>query len=71
MTDEFESLRDDPDLQTERGPGGTLVFVDGGQYCVIGPDFVSMEETDGYGVGATRQEAFANYAVKRKPGCDR
>ena len=65
MTPEFESLKNDPDLQAEPGPGGTLIFLDGDQYCVIGPDFVSMEESDSYAFGASRQEAIANYAVKR------
>lgn len=64
MTPEFEMLRDDPDLQSERGPGGTLVFVDGGQFCVVGPEFVSVEESDCYAFGATREEAIANYAMK-------
>ena len=46
MTPEFEALRHDPDLQAEPGPGGTLVFLDGDQYCCIGPEFVSMEESE-------------------------
>jgi hypothetical protein len=37
MTQEFQMLAEDPDLEAERGPGGTLIFVDGGQYCVVGP----------------------------------
>ncbi|MBP6004501.1 MAG: hypothetical protein KA746_13795 [Pyrinomonadaceae bacterium] len=65
MTPEFETLRDDPDVQSERGPGGTLVFLDGEQYCVVGPDFISVEESDCYAFGATREEAFANYAMKK------
>lgn len=64
MTTEFELLKNDPDLQSERGPEGTLIFLDGDQYCVIGPDFVSMEESDCYAFGATRQQAIANYALK-------
>ena len=64
MTTEFETLRDDPDIEAERGPGGTLIFLDGDQYCVIGPEFVSMEESDCYAFGATREEAITNYAMK-------
>ena len=64
MTLEFELLREDPDLESEPGPGGTLIFLDGGQYCVIGPAFVSMEESDCYAFGATREEAIANYAAR-------
>jgi len=70
VTQEFERLRDDPDLQAERGPGGTLVFLDGEQYCVVGPDFVSTEESDCYAFGSTRQEAIANYAARfGRQGC--
>ncbi|MBX3268234.1 MAG: hypothetical protein KF831_16160 [Acidobacteria bacterium] len=64
MTPEFQMMLRDPDLQSESGPGGTLIFQDGGQYCVIGPEFVSMEESDCYAFGATRVEALANYAAK-------
>jgi hypothetical protein len=64
MTTEFEQLKSDPDLQAERGPGDTLIFLDGGQYCVIGPDFVSAEESDCYAFGATREEALANYSLR-------
>ena len=64
MTPEFESLKNDPDLQSERGPGGTLIFLDGDQYCVVGPDFVSTEESDCYAFGATREVAIANYAAR-------
>ena len=64
MTPEFELLKNDPDLESTPGPRGTLVFVDGGQFCIIGPDFVSMEETDCYAFGATREQAISNYAVK-------
>lgn len=70
MTSEFEMLKNDPDLEAERGPGGTLIFLDGDQYCVVGPEFVSIEESDFYAFGATREEAIANYALKkggRKP----
>lgn len=66
MTEEFEFLKNDPDLQAERGPGGTLIFLDGDQYCVVGPDFVSIEESDCYAFGSTRKEAIANYAFKIK-----
>jgi hypothetical protein len=65
-TEEFELLRNDPDLQAERGPGGTLVFLDGDGYCVVGPGFVSTEESDCYAFGETREQAIANYATRMK-----
>jgi hypothetical protein len=65
MTPEFEALKNDPDLQTEPGPGGTLIFSDGDQFCCIGRDFVSIEESDCYAFGATREEATANFGLKR------
>ena len=65
MTPEFELLKYDPDLESEPGPGGTLIFIDGDQYCVVGPEFVSMEESDCYAFGATRAEAIANYAARQ------
>ncbi len=64
MTTEFEMLKTDPDLQAMRGPGGTLIFLDGDEYCVVGPEFVSMEASDCYAFGATREQAIANYAMK-------
>ena len=64
MTAEFEMMKNDPDLEATSGPGGTLVFLDSAQYCVVGPDFVSIEESDCYAFGATRDEAIANYATK-------
>ena len=64
MTDEFKRLMNDPDLERSTGPRGTLVFRDGDQFCVVGPDFVSMEESDDYAFGATRDDAIANYARK-------
>ena len=64
-TEEFELLKNDPDLQCESGPGGTLIFLDGDSYCVIGPQFVSMEESECYAFGVTREQALANYARKR------
>lgn len=63
MTPEFEALKTDPDLQSEPGPGGTLIFLDGDQYCCVGPDFISTEESDCYAFGATRVEAAVNYAL--------
>ncbi len=57
-------LMNDPDVQSERGPGGTLILLDGDQYCVIGPDFVSMEESNCYAFGETKEQAIANYAAK-------
>ena len=64
MTDEFNALKNDPDLEKSFGPGGTLIFLDGSQYCVVGQEFVSMEESDCYAFGATKEEALANYARK-------
>ena len=64
MTPEFEQLLHDPDLQAQRGPGGTLIFQDGDGYCVVGPEFVSVEESDHYAHGETREQAIANYAAK-------
>jgi hypothetical protein len=64
MTPEFEQLKNDPDMEAELGPGGTLIFQDGGGYCVIGPEFVSVEESDCYAYGETRERAIANYAAK-------
>jgi hypothetical protein len=64
MTTEFELMMHDPDLEATRGPGGTLVVMDGEQYCVVGPEFVSTEESECYAFGSTREEAIANYALK-------
>ena len=64
MTPEFEQLKNDPDLQAETGPGGTLIVLDGDSYCVIGPTFVSIEESDCYAFGDTRDQAIANYDAK-------
>lgn len=64
MTEEFELLKNDPDLEAESGPGGTLIFRDGGQFCVVGQEFVSIEESECYAFGTTREEAVANYAMK-------
>lgn len=61
-------LKNDPDLEAEDGPGGTLIFLDGNQYCVVGPDFVSTEESDCYAFGTTREQAIANYALKQSIG---
>jgi len=64
MTEAFESMINDPDLEATSGPGGTLIFLDGDQYCVVGRNFVSIEESDCFAFGATREEAIANYAMK-------
>lgn len=64
MTQEFEMLMHDPDLDASQGPRGTLVFLDGDQYCVVGPEFVSMEESNCYAFGSTKEEAIANFAAK-------
>lgn len=69
MTHEYEMLANDPDVESTIGPGGTLIFLDGDQYCLIGPDFVSMEESDCYAFGATREQAIANYAMKQGISC--
>ena len=66
MTAEFETLKNDPDIESERGPGGTLIFLDGSQYCVVGPDFVSTEESNCYAFGSTREDAIANYRSKMR-----
>ena len=66
MTPEFEQLKNDPDLEAEPGPGGTLIFLDGDGYCVVGPEFVSVEESDCYAYGETREQAIANYAAKSR-----
>ena len=71
MTPEFERLRQDPDLEAEHGPGGTLIFLDGESYCVVGPEFVSVEESDCYAFGDTREQAIANYAARVKAHKDR
>jgi hypothetical protein len=67
MTAEFELLKNDPDVQSEPGPGGTLLILDGDQYCCVGPQFVSTEDSDCYAFGSTKEEAIANYAMKVLP----
>lgn len=64
MTPEFELLMNDPDLESIRGPVNTLIFVDVDQYCCVGPEFVSIEESQCYAFGSTKDEAIANYAAK-------
>ncbi len=64
MTPEFELLKCDPDLEADPGPGGTLIFRDGDGYCVVGQEFKSVEESDCYAFGPTREQAIANYALK-------
>ena len=56
-------MKNDPDLDAKPGPGGTLVFNDGEQYCIVGPEFVGMEEGQGYAFGETIEQAIANYAI--------
>ena len=41
-----------------------MVFQDGDGYCVVGPEFVSVEEGDCYAYGDTREQAIANYAAR-------
>ena len=67
-TEEFELLKNYPDLQSEPGPAGTLIFMDGDSYCVIWPEFVSMEESNCYAFGETRARALANYAERKLAG---
>ncbi len=64
MTPEFEQMMHDPDLQATRGPGGTLIFQDGDGYCVVGPEFVSIEVSDCIAHGETREQAIANYSAR-------
>lgn len=64
VTPEFELLMHDPDLESYPGPGGTLIFLDGDQYCVVGPEFVSIEESDCYAFGSTRDEAIRIFQTK-------
>ena len=71
MTPEFELMMHDPDLEAERGPGNTLIFLDGESYCVVGPEFVSVEESDCYAFGNTREQAIANYASRMKAHTNR
>ncbi|MEO7660689.1 MAG: hypothetical protein ABIV48_13825 [Pyrinomonadaceae bacterium] len=64
MTPEFDFLKNYPDIEAEPGPGGTLIFLDGGQFCVVGPDFVSVEKSNCFAFGTTKEEAIANYGIK-------
>ena len=66
MTEEFEKLKNDPDLESERGPRNTLIFWDGSSFCVVGPGFVSVEESNCYAFGETREQAFANYELRQR-----
>ena len=66
MIPEFEMLMNDPDLESTRGPGGTLIFLDGDQYCVVGPEFVSIEEGNCFAFGETKEAAIANFALKHR-----
>lgn len=63
-TEEFELLKNDPDLQSEPGPGGTLIILDGDAYCVVGPEFIDIDKSDCYAFGNTREQAIANYAER-------
>ena len=60
-TEEFLQLRNDADLESETGPGGTLIFQDGDGFCVVGPAFTTTEESTDYAYGPTRAAALANY----------
>ena len=64
-TEEFLHLKNDPDLESEPGPGGTLIFHDGEAFCVVGHDFTSTEESTDYAFGPTREEALANYTRRK------
>lgn len=63
---EFLHLKNDPDLESETGPGGTLIFHDGEAFCVIGPDFTTIEESTDYAHGPTREQALSNYAARHR-----
>lgn len=63
-TEEFRQLRDDPDVESENGPAGTLIFRDGSGFCVVGPEFVDVDESDCYAYGETRDQAVANYMLR-------
>jgi len=56
----------DPDLESEPGPDGTLIFLDGEAFCVVGPEFTTIEESSDYAHGPTRAQAIANYAARHK-----
>lgn len=64
VTPEFEMLINDPDLESIRGPGNTLIFLDGDQYCCVGPEFISTEESVCYAFGTTKEDAVASYFTK-------
>ncbi|MEO7658066.1 MAG: hypothetical protein ABIV48_00495 [Pyrinomonadaceae bacterium] len=55
--------KNDPDLQSEPGPFGTLIYLDGDSYCVVGPEFEDMGESVCYAFGHSREQAIANYAA--------
>lgn len=61
MTHEYEILLNDPDLQAERGPHGTLIFQYGEQFCVAGQELTDHHDPDSYTVGDTREEALIKY----------
>lgn len=71
MTPEFERMKNDPDLESRPGPGGTLIFNDGEQYCIVGPDFVNMDESNCYAFGATIDEALSNFVFKERQNSPR
>ena len=58
---QFKQFRDDPELKAELLPDGSLAFEDGAGYMVIGPDFISVADSEDFAFGDTREEAISNY----------
>ena len=58
---QFKQFRDDPALKAELLPDGSLAFEDGAGYMVIGPNFISVADSDDFAFGDTREEAISNY----------
>jgi hypothetical protein len=60
-TTEFNKYKNDPELNAELLPDGSLVFEDGGGYMVIGPNFVSVADSEDFAYGDDREDAIENY----------
>lgn len=58
---QFKQFRDDPELNAELLPDGSLAFEDGAGFMVIGPDFISVADSEDFAYGDSREEAIANY----------
>ena len=54
MMPEFEKLKKSTGSQATHGPGGTLIFLDGDQYCVVA-GIVSTEISDCYAFGEPKK----------------